>query len=168
MHAWPTLGGLIVVLLTAVSGAAADVEKGKTLYTACLVCHTEKSDALGPSLKGVYGRRSAALEDFRYSNPMKRANLTWDEANLRAYIADPQGKVKGNRMLFGGVPSTMMSTTSSPSSRHTNNRPLRLSVVVQPSDVEPQMRTARPCVGRVCNLPLHGGSEALDLELRWT
>ena len=37
---------------------------------------------------------------------MKRANLTWDEANLRAYIADPQGKVKGNRMPFGGVPST--------------------------------------------------------------
>jgi cytochrome c len=102
----PTLGGLSVVLLTAVSGAAADVEKGKTLYTACLVCHTEKPDALGPSLKGVYGRRSAALEDFRYSNPMKRANLTWDEANLRAYIADPQGKVKGNRMPFGGVPST--------------------------------------------------------------
>ena len=61
----PTLGGLIVVLLTAVSGAAADVEKGKMLYTACLVCHTEKPDALGPSLKGVYGRRSAALEDFR-------------------------------------------------------------------------------------------------------
>jgi gluconate 2-dehydrogenase alpha chain len=41
-------------------------------------------------------------------------------------------------------------------------------VVVQPSDVEPQMRTARPCLGRVFNLPLHGGSEALDLELRWT
>ena len=106
MHAWPTLGGSIVVLFTAVSGTAADVEKGKTLYTACLACHTEKSDALGPSLKGVYGRRSAALEDVRYSNPMKRANLTWDESNLRAYIADPQGKVKGNRMPFGGVPST--------------------------------------------------------------
>ena len=34
---------------------------------------------------------------------MKRANLTWDEANLRAYIADPQAKVKGNRMPFAGV-----------------------------------------------------------------
>jgi hypothetical protein len=37
-----------------------------------------------PSLKGVVGRKSAALEDFRYSNPMKRANLVWDEENLRA------------------------------------------------------------------------------------
>jgi cytochrome c len=34
---------------------------------------------------------------------MKRANLVWDEDNLRAYIKDPQGKVKGNRMPFGGI-----------------------------------------------------------------
>src|SRR5262249_35270042 len=56
-----------------------------------------------PSLKGVVGRQSAALEDFRYSNPMKRANLIWDEDNLRAYIQDPQAKVKGNRMPYGGL-----------------------------------------------------------------
>ena len=55
----------------------------------------DKPDALGPSLKGVVGRKSAALDDFRYSNPMKRANLVWDEANLREYIADPQAKGEG-------------------------------------------------------------------------
>jgi cytochrome c len=33
---------------------------------------------------------------------MKRANLTWDEGNLRDYLKDPQGKVKGNRMPFSG------------------------------------------------------------------
>ena len=49
------------------------------------------------------GRKSAALEDFRYSNPMKRANLIWDEDNLRAYIRDPQATVKGNRMPYGGL-----------------------------------------------------------------
>ncbi len=51
----------------------------------------------------MYGRKSAALEDFRYSNPMKRANLVWDDDNLRAFIIDPQAKVKGNRMPFGGL-----------------------------------------------------------------
>ena len=54
-------------------------------------------------LKGVVGRKSAALDDFRYSNPMRRANLVWDEDNLRAYIQDPQAKVKGNRMPYGGL-----------------------------------------------------------------
>ena len=51
----------------------------------------------------MVGRKAATLEDFRDSNPMKRANLTWDEENLRAYISDPQGKVKGNRMPYGGL-----------------------------------------------------------------
>jgi cytochrome c len=83
--------------------AAADAEHGKALFVACAACHQEKPDALGPSLKGVFGRRSGALEDFRYSNPMKRANLVWDEAALREYIADPQAKVKGNRMPFDGL-----------------------------------------------------------------
>jgi cytochrome c len=91
------------VLLVPPAAAAADAEHGKALYQACAACHTERPDALGPSLKGVFGRKAAALEDFRYSNPMKRANLVWDEENLRAYIIDPQAKVKGNRMPYGGV-----------------------------------------------------------------
>ena len=37
---------------------------------------------------------------------MMRANLVWNDENLHAYIADPQAKVKGNRMPFGGLTST--------------------------------------------------------------
>jgi cytochrome c len=93
------LGALI---LAGAPASAADVDHGKTLFTACAACHTEKADALGPSLKGVVGRKSASREDFRYSPAMKRANLTWDEGNLRQYLTDPQTKVKGNRMPFSG------------------------------------------------------------------
>ena len=81
----------------------ADAEHGKELFQACAACHTEKPDAMGPSLKSVFGRKAAALEDFRYSNAMKRANLVWDEANLRGYLVDPQVVVKGNRMPFSGL-----------------------------------------------------------------
>ena len=97
------LGAILLLALSASSAAAADAEHGKVLYQTCAACHTERPDALGPSLKGVVGRKSAALEDFRYSNPMKRANLVWDEGNLRDYIKDPQAKVKGNRMPYGGL-----------------------------------------------------------------
>ena len=99
---------LRAVVFAGVSGAtamAADAEHGKELFLACAACHSEKPDAIGPNLKGVFGRKSAALDDFRYSNPMKRANLVWDAANLRAYLIDPQAKVKGNRMPFGGLSS---------------------------------------------------------------
>jgi cytochrome c len=94
---------LLLASLGPTAAAAADAEHGKELYKACVACHSERPDALGPNLKGVVGRKSAAMEDFRYSNPMKRANLTWDEGHLRAYILDPQGTVKGNRMPFGGL-----------------------------------------------------------------
>lgn len=96
-------GSLALVVIATRPAPAADVARGKTLYAACAVCHNEKPDALGPNLKGVVGRKAAALDDFRYSAPMRRANLVWDDASLRAYIADPQGIVKGNRMPFGGL-----------------------------------------------------------------
>ncbi|MGZ3284370.1 MAG: c-type cytochrome [Xanthobacteraceae bacterium] len=98
-----TAGAFALLALAASPAAAADSDHGKVLYQTCAACHTERPDSLGPSLKGVVGRKSAALEDFRYSNPMKRANLVWDENNLREYIKDPQAKVKGNRMPYGGL-----------------------------------------------------------------
>jgi cytochrome c len=98
-----TTGAVLLLALAASPAAAADSEHGKVLFQTCAACHTERPDALGPSLKGVVGRKSAAREDFRYSNPMKRANLVWDENNLREYIQDPQAKVKGNRMPYGGL-----------------------------------------------------------------
>jgi cytochrome c len=93
----------LLILLAATAAAAADADHGKILFETCAACHSDRPDALGPSLKGVYGRLSASLDGFRYSNPMKRANLVWDETNLRDYIRNPQGKVKGNRMPYGGM-----------------------------------------------------------------
>jgi cytochrome c len=82
---------------------AADVEHGKVVFQTCAACHSDKPDAIGPSQRGVYGRKSGSLDNFRYSNAMLRANLVWDEANLRAYLKDPQAKVPGNRMPFAGL-----------------------------------------------------------------
>src|SRR5579863_2682820 len=74
---------------------AADASHGEAVFKACAACHNDKPGALGPSLKGVYGRKAAAVEDFRYSAAMKRTDLVWDEPNLKAYITNPQAKVKG-------------------------------------------------------------------------
>jgi cytochrome c len=84
---------------------AADAAHGKEVFITCAACHSDKPDPIGPSLKGVYGRKSGSLPDFRYSNAMLHADLVWDDANLHAYIKDPQAKVKGNRMPFGGLAS---------------------------------------------------------------
>ena len=99
-------GAALGVIFSGAGAMAADASHGKELFLACAACHSEKPDAIGPNLRGILGRKSASLDDFRYSNPMKRANLTWDETNLRANIADPQAKVKGNRMPYGGLTDT--------------------------------------------------------------
>jgi cytochrome c len=100
---WSAVIGASLAATAASSASAADAEHGKALFTACAACHNDKAGALGPELKGVFGRKSGVRDDFRYSNPMLRANFVWDESNLKAYIADPQAKVKGNRMPFGGL-----------------------------------------------------------------
>ena len=97
------MGVALCGMFSGVGAMAADASHGKELFLACAACHTEKPDAIGPNLKGVFVRKSALLDDFRYSNPMKRANLVWDVSNLHDYLIDPQSKVKGNRMPFGGV-----------------------------------------------------------------
>ena len=84
---------------------AADAAHGKVVFQTCAACHSDKPDAIGPSLKGVYGRKSGSLADFRYSNAMLHADLTWNNADLHAYIKDPQAKVRGNHMPFGGFSS---------------------------------------------------------------
>ena len=34
---------------------------------------------------------------------MKRSGVTWITMTLDAYITDPQGYIKGNRMAFAGI-----------------------------------------------------------------
>ena len=95
-------GAFFSTLLLAPPALAADASHGKQLFAACVACHSETQDAQGPSLKGVTGRKAGALEDFRYSAAMKRADFVWDVAALRDYLHDPQAKVKGNHMPFSG------------------------------------------------------------------
>jgi cytochrome c len=104
MHKVVMLATTAAVLFGAASAAAAaDAARGKQLFATCAACHSDKPDAIGPTLRGVYGRKSGSVPDFHYSGAMQRANLNWDEANLREYITDPQARVKGNRMPFGGL-----------------------------------------------------------------
>jgi cytochrome c len=99
----PGIAVALALTLTPTAAGAADAARGKIVFQTCAACHSEKPDAIGPSLRGAYGRKAGSLPDFRYSNAMLHANIVWDDANLRAYLADPQAKVRGNRMPFGGL-----------------------------------------------------------------
>jgi len=87
------------------SAVAADVEAGKTAFKKCALCHTTEAgkNKIGPSLFGIVGRKSATLENFNYSEAMKKFDHTWDEGTLDEYLADPRGTVPGTKMIFPGI-----------------------------------------------------------------
>ncbi|MEO6875228.1 MAG: c-type cytochrome [Opitutaceae bacterium] len=89
----------------AVPASKPDPVNGAKIFALCAACHEPgKAPQSGPELRGVIGRRSATVPGFRYSRAMRRANLTWDESTLDAYLADPQAVVPGNTMPFPGLP----------------------------------------------------------------
>lgn len=72
------------------------------VFAPCAACHV--NGGIGPSLKGVYGRKAGSLAGFTYSRAMRNAGLTWDDKALDAFIADPQKAIPGTVMPFSGVP----------------------------------------------------------------
>jgi len=85
------------------SGRARAVEAGARAFQACAACHHDRPDAAGPELRGVVDRVSGTVAGFRYSPAMKRARVVWTLDNLRAFLRDPQGVVRGNRMPISGL-----------------------------------------------------------------
>ncbi len=108
MRSWVFAAAL---LATAPVGQAMaqDADAGQRVFNQCRACHTINQggrNGVGPNLHGVWGREAAKVEGFRYSNPMREraaSGLKWDEATLRAYLADPKAVVPGGSMSFVGI-----------------------------------------------------------------
>lgn len=90
--------------LLAMAAQAQEVAAGRTAFAQCSACHSvDGTNGVGPSLKGVVGRKAGSFPGFRYSRAMKGAGFKWDDKTLAAYLADPQKVVPGNVMPFSGV-----------------------------------------------------------------
>ena len=86
-----------------------DAAAGQRVFNQCRACHQIENNGrngVGPNLHGVVGRRAGAIEGFRYSANMRQlaeGGLTWDEANLRRYLANPKDLVPQGSMAFPGL-----------------------------------------------------------------
>jgi len=58
---------------------------------------------LGPELNGLVGRRTGAAGGYQYSPAVKNAGFVWDGTSFAAFIANPRGKIPGNKMVFAGI-----------------------------------------------------------------
>jgi len=84
----------------------AAVRKGGEVYRACVGCHSLRPDVhlTGPSLAEMFGRRPGLASGFsRYSDVLKKADLTWNQDTLDGWLADPQALVPNTYMIFRGI-----------------------------------------------------------------
>jgi cytochrome c len=65
------------------------------------VCHatTPSEKKIGPSLAGIVGSKSGTVPGYDFSTGMKDANVTWDDADLDKFLANPAGFVHGTKMF---------------------------------------------------------------------
>ncbi|MCU1336734.1 MAG: cytochrome c class [Bryobacterales bacterium] len=80
---------------------AQGVEDGQALFQRrCSGCHALDADHEGPRLRGVVGRAAGSVKTFQYSDALKNAKHTWDEANLDKWLTDTESVVPDNDMSF--------------------------------------------------------------------
>lgn len=101
--------GLAALITLALASSAAlaegDAAKGEKVFKKCKTCHLvdKEKNKVGPHLVGIMGRAAGAVDGFKYSDAMKESGITWDDESIAAYLADPKGYIKGNKMAFPGL-----------------------------------------------------------------
>jgi cytochrome c len=93
-------------LLSSGAVAAQDAAAGEKVFRKCASCHQVGDKAkrgAGPILNGIIGAAAAQRDDFKYSPALSESGLTWDEATLADYLANPKSVVPKTRMAFAGL-----------------------------------------------------------------
>lgn len=94
-----------LALVATIAAARAD-DPQMTFNNSCRTCHSMKEgdNRLGPSLAGVVDRKAGSVAGYAYSSSMQNSGITWDEATLDKFIANPDQVVGGNKMKpFTGI-----------------------------------------------------------------
>lgn len=102
------LAAFLPFMAQAQDAPAGNVENGQRLFNQCRACHTVNEggrNGVGPNLYRVVGRPAGTIAGFNYSPNLREkasAGLTWDEATLRNYLANPKELLPQGRMAFPG------------------------------------------------------------------
>jgi cytochrome c len=102
------LAALAAGLVATPALAEGDAANGEKIFVKCKACHENEKgvNKVGPTLKGIVGRKAASVEGYNYSDAMKAKGaegVVWDEATLAAYLPDPKAFVPKTKMTFPGL-----------------------------------------------------------------
>jgi len=99
---------LAILLIVWSDGAfpAGDANRGARHFRQCMACHSVQpgEQLTGPSLAQAAGHAAASAPGFqRYSDALKRSGVTWNDASLDKWLANPAEFIPGTSMTFPGV-----------------------------------------------------------------
>ena len=99
------VAALVFGLGVANAHAAGDADAGKKVFVKCHACHqlVAGKNGVGPSLHGLFGRKSGSAPGYHYSSAMQNKGVVWEEATLKEYLTNPKAFVPGNKMAFPGI-----------------------------------------------------------------
>ncbi len=95
--------GMLTLLILSPGVAKANDDAKRQFVTSCGVCHTAEKDAThrqGPNLFGIFGKQAGKIAEFKYSEVLAKADLTWDEATLDRWIEDAATVQPGTTMAY--------------------------------------------------------------------
>jgi len=89
------------VVAMASSPDGGDATRGSATFNKrCTGCHSLDGEKEGPRLRTVYGRKAGSVPSFKYSDALKKTNITWDADSLNKWLTDPEKFVPDNDMDF--------------------------------------------------------------------
>jgi cytochrome c len=101
------LAAIVLAGAQALTGfaTAQDAAGAIVFQTQCAGCHSvdEGKTIVGPSLFGIVGRQAGQVPGFRYSPANKASGVTWTEATLDAYLANPRAVIPRTTMPYAGL-----------------------------------------------------------------
>ena len=97
------LAALCLTLTPLITASAAE-PGGREIYDAkCAACHgpsANLSGGVGPSLRGVYGRKAGRAAGYLYSDALKNSTIVFDEPTLLAWLTQPTSLAAKTKMAF--------------------------------------------------------------------
>jgi len=84
----------------------ANLENGKKIAKQCVGCHDLSSNLkskTGPPLWGIVGRKSAGIDNFKYSQALVDFKKNWSVEELFNFLEKPKSYIKGTKMIYKGI-----------------------------------------------------------------
>ena len=86
--------------------SSTDAAWGERLAMQCRACHSLEANGanmIGPALYGFFGKKSASVSGYPYSQALAEAEFVWTPRALDAWLAQPADFLPGNKMTFAGL-----------------------------------------------------------------